>query len=105
MNRIVDCSVQHKPTVVSDSHAASCCDPDLSEPRADAKLLVPSLERVVQSRRCSTLRAGNSCWTASSNSDGLVKCGRCGNAVIGQFHADGLTVKYRWSTAGSHRDI
>jgi len=66
--------------------------PELIDPQAGVKLVVPSLEKVGQLRQSSTPEAGKSYWMAFSNKGRRVKRGDHVNVVIGQFHADGLVV-------------
>jgi len=67
-------------------------EPFLIDPRARAKLVVPSLEQVGQLRQSSTPEAGKSYWMAFSNKGRLVKHGDHVSVVIGKFRADGLVV-------------
>jgi len=66
--------------------------PELIDPQAGVKLVVPSLEKVGQLRQSSTPKAGKSYWMAFSNKGRRVKRGDHVNVVIGQFHAEGLVV-------------
>jgi len=65
---------------------------ELIDPRAQVKLVVPSLEKVGQLRQSSTPQAGKSYWMAFSNKGRLVKRGDRVSVVIGRFRADGLVV-------------
>jgi len=66
--------------------------PELVDPHAGVKLVVPSLEKVGQLRQSSTPEAGKTYWMAFSNKGRRVKRGDHVNLVIGKFHADGLIV-------------
>lgn len=68
-------------------------EPKLVAPDAHAILVIPSLEKVGQLRQSSTPIAGKSYWMAFSNPRRTVKRGDRVNVVIGQFHADGLTIE------------
>ena len=68
-------------------------EPSLIAPDKGVKLVVPALEQVGFLRQSSTPEAGKSYWMAFSNSGRLVKRGDRVNLVIGQFHADNLTVE------------
>src|SRR3989442_14578514 len=67
-------------------------EPFLIDPKAQVKLVVPSLEKVGQLRQSSTPQAGKSYWMAFSDKGRLVKRGDRVNVVIGKFRADGLGV-------------
>ena len=67
-------------------------EPFLIDPKAQVKLVVPSLEKVGQLRQSSTPQAGKSYWMAFSNKGRLVKRGDRVSVVIGRFRADGLVV-------------
>jgi hypothetical protein len=67
-------------------------EPFLIDPKAQVKLVVPSLEKVGQLRQSSTPQAGRSYWMAFSNKGRLVKRGDRVNVVSGQFRAEGLVV-------------
>jgi len=67
-------------------------EPFLIDPKAQVKLVVPSLEKVGQLRQSSTPQAGKSYWMAFSNKGRLVKRGDRVSVVIGGFRADGLVV-------------
>ena len=67
-------------------------EPFLIDPRAQVKLVVPSMEKVGQLRQSSTPEAGKSYWMAFSNKGRLVKRGDHVSVVIGKFRADGLVV-------------
>ena len=68
-------------------------DPVLIAPEKGVKLVVPSLEQVGMLRQMSTPVEGKSYWMAFSNSGRLVRRGDRVNIVIGQFHAENLTVE------------
>lgn len=68
-------------------------DAFLDSPKAHARLVIPSLEKVGQLRQGSTPEAGRSYWMAFSNPRRTVKPGDHVNVVIGNFHADGLVVE------------
>jgi hypothetical protein len=68
-------------------------EPELIDPRAGVKLVVPSLEKVGKLRQSSTPEAGKAYWMAFSNKGRYVKPGHRVNIVIGNFHADGLVVQ------------
>lgn len=68
-------------------------EPYLADPRAQVKLVVPSMEKVGQLRQSNTPVAGKAYWMAFSNKGRPVKRGDSVNVVIGQFHADGLIVE------------
>jgi hypothetical protein len=65
----------------------------LDSPKASARLVIPSLEKVGQLRQVNTPEAGRLYWMAFSNPRRTVKRGDHVNVVIGQFHADGLVVE------------
>ncbi|MGB7848772.1 MAG: hypothetical protein WBL63_24385, partial [Candidatus Acidiferrum sp.] len=66
--------------------------PELIDPQAGVKLVVPSLEKVGQLRQSSTPEAGRTYWMAFSNKGRPVKRGDHVAVVIGQFRAEGLVV-------------
>ena len=68
-------------------------EPFLDAPTRGVRLSVPSLEKVGQLRQGVTEEAGRSYWMAFSNPRRTVKRGDRVSIVIGQFHADGLTVE------------
>jgi hypothetical protein len=68
-------------------------EPSLIDPEKGVKLVVPALEQVGLLRQMSTPVEGTSYWMAFSNSGRLVRRGDRVNIVIGQFHADNLTVE------------
>jgi hypothetical protein len=65
----------------------------LDSPKANARLVIPSLEKVGQLRQVNTPEAGRLYWMAFSNPRRTVKRGDHVSVVIGQFHADGLVVE------------
>ena len=68
-------------------------EPSLICPRAGAKLVIPSMEKVGKLRQTGTPEAGKVYWMAFSNKGRLVKPGDHVNLVIGGFHAEGLVVQ------------
>lgn len=68
-------------------------EPELIDPAAGVKLVVPSLEKVGQLRQSSAPEAGKSYWMAFSNKGRLVKRGDRVDVVIGKFRAVGLVVE------------
>jgi len=68
-------------------------EPELIDPQAHVKLVVPSLENVGALRQASTPEAGKVYWMAFSNSGRPVKRGDRVDVVIGNFHATGLIVE------------
>ncbi|MDR3718202.1 MAG: hypothetical protein P4K98_05320 [Bryobacteraceae bacterium] len=68
-------------------------EPYLADPRAQVKLVVPSMEKVGQLRQSNTPEAGKAYWMAFSNKGRPVKRGDSVSVVVGQFHADGLIVE------------
>ncbi|HTP70041.1 MAG TPA: hypothetical protein VMJ35_14120 [Dongiaceae bacterium] len=68
-------------------------EPSMTCPRAGAKLVIPSLEKVGKLRQTGTLEAGKVYWMAFSNNGRLVKPGDYVNVVIGGFHVEGLVVQ------------
>lgn len=69
-------------------------EPQLIDPQAGVKLVVPALENVGLLRQTPSGRpeAGKIYWMAFSNKGRLVKRGDHVNLVIGQFRAEGLVV-------------
>lgn len=84
--RILDPS---KATVFNDKKLS----PLLELPRAHARLVVPSLEKVGQLRQYNKPETGKSYWMAFSNPRLTVKRGDYVNIIIGRFHANGLIVQ------------
>jgi hypothetical protein len=68
-------------------------EPVMFDPAVNAKLIVPSLEKVGQLRQSSTPEAGKSYWMAFSNPGRVVKRGDRVSVTIGQFHIEGLVVE------------
>jgi len=83
--RVVD---EKKAEIVNDKRS----EPELIDPKAGVKLVVPSLEKVGKLRQGGPPVAGKSYWMAFSNKGGLVKRGDHVTIVIGQFRAEGLVV-------------
>jgi hypothetical protein len=79
----------YKARVLNDKKIEAFMD----SPKARARLVIPSLEKVGQLRQVNTPEAGRLYWMAFSNPRGTVKRGDHVNVVIGQFHADGLIVE------------
>lgn len=67
-------------------------DAFLDAPVRNARLSIPSLEKVGQLRQGTTEQAGKTYWMAFSNPRRTVKPGDRVNIVIGTFHANGLVV-------------
>jgi hypothetical protein len=67
-------------------------EPELVDPRAGVKLVVPSMEKIGKLRQSSNPEAGKSYWMAFSNKGRPVKHGDHVIVQIGQFRADGLVV-------------
>lgn len=69
-------------------------EPQLIDPQAAVKLVVPALENVGLLRQTPSGKPepGRIYWMAFSNKGRLVKRGDHVNVVIGQFRADGLVV-------------
>ncbi len=84
--RIVDPS---KATVFNDKKLS----PFLESPKAHARLVIPSLEKVGQLRQYNNPEVGKSYWMAFSNPHLTVKRGDYVNIVIGGFRAGGLMVQ------------
>lgn len=68
-------------------------NPELVDPQAGVKLIVPSMEFVGQMRQSSTPVAGREYWMVFSNPGRHVKSGDRVSVVIGHFHADWLEVE------------
>ncbi len=68
-------------------------EPVMFDPAINAKLIVPSLEKVGQLRQSSTPEAGKLYWMAFSNPGRVVKRGDRVSVTIGQFHIEGLVVE------------
>ncbi len=67
-------------------------DAFLDSPSAQARLVIPTLEKVGQLRQYNDPQLGETYWMAFSNPRRTVKRGDRVNVVIGRFHADGLVV-------------
>ena len=67
-------------------------DAFLDAPARNARLSIPSLEKVGQLRQATTEQTGKTYWMAFSNPRRTVKPGDRVNIVIGTFHANGLVV-------------
>lgn len=67
--------------------------PLMFNPRTQAVLHVPVMEKVGPLRQSFTPEAGKDYWMAFSNKGNLVKAGDRVNVIIGSFHADGLLVE------------
>lgn len=65
----------------------------LESPKAHARLVIPSLEKVGQLRQYNQPEAGKSYWMAFSNPHLTVKRGDYVNIVIGRFHVEGIVVE------------
>ena len=68
-------------------------EPSLIDPQAGVRLVVPTLEKVGQLRQSTLPEEGKVYWMAFSNKGRYVKPGHRVNIVIGNFRADGLTVR------------
>jgi hypothetical protein len=68
-------------------------EPVMFDPAINAKLVVPSLEKVGQLRQSSTPEAGKTYWMAFSNPGRVVKRGDRVSVTIGRFHIEGLMVE------------
>lgn len=68
-------------------------DAFLESPKAHARLVIPSLEKVGQLRQYNQPEAGKSYWMAFSNPHLTVKRGDYVNVVIGRFHVEGIVVE------------
>jgi hypothetical protein len=78
-----------KAAVLNDKKA----EPELVDPEAGVKLVVPQLEKVGKLRQSSTPKTGMTYWMAFSNPTRAVKRGHRVDVVIGQFRANGLIVE------------
>jgi hypothetical protein len=67
-------------------------EPALIDPKAQVKLVIPSLEKVGKLRQTAAPEAGKTYWMAFSNKGRLVKRGDHVDVVIGEFRAEGLVV-------------
>lgn len=68
-------------------------EPELVDPQAGVKLVVPQMEKIGKLRQSSTPKAGMTYWMAFSNPTGAVKRGHRVDVVIGQFRANSLVVE------------
>lgn len=68
-------------------------EPELIDPQAGVKLVVPQLENVGTLRQSSAPVAGKAYWMAFSNSGRRVKPGDRVIVSIGRFHAENLVVE------------
>ncbi len=68
-------------------------EPELLDPQAGVKLVVPQMEKVGKLRQSSTPKLGMTYWMAFSNPTLAVKRGHRVDVVIGSFHADNLLVE------------
>lgn len=68
-------------------------EPELIDPQAGVKLVVPQMEKVGKLRQSSTPKAGKVYWMAFSNPTRAVKRGDRVDVVIGQFRANNLIVE------------
>lgn len=68
-------------------------EPELIDPQAGVKLVVPQMEKVGKLRQSSAPKAGMVYWMAFSNPTRAVKRGDRVDVVIGQFRASNLTVE------------
>jgi hypothetical protein len=68
-------------------------EPELIDPQAGVKLVVPQMEKVGKLRQSSTPQAGMLYWMAFSNPTRAVKRGDRVDVVIGQFRASNLIVE------------
>jgi hypothetical protein len=84
--RILD---PQKAAVLNDKKAK----PELVDPQAGVKLIVPQMEKVGELRQSSTPKAGMTYWMAFSNPTLAVKRGHRVDVVIGSFRATNLIVE------------
>ena len=68
-------------------------EPELIDPEAGVKLVVPQMEKVGKLRQSSTPKVGMNYWMAFSNPTLVVKRGHRVDVVIGQFRANNLIVE------------
>ena len=68
-------------------------EPELLDPQAGVKLVVPQMEKVGKLRQSSTPKAGMTYWMAFSNPTRAVKAGHRVDVVIGSFRANNLIVE------------
>jgi hypothetical protein len=67
--------------------------PELFDPQAGVKLVVPQMEKVGALRQSSTPKPGMTYWMAFSNPTRAVKRGHRVDVVIGSFRANNLVVE------------
>jgi hypothetical protein len=84
--RVVDPA---KAAVLNDKKA----EPELFDPEAGVKLVVPEMEKVGKLRQSSTPKPGMVYWMAFSNPTRAVKRGHRVDVVIGPFRANSLIVE------------
>jgi hypothetical protein len=68
-------------------------EPELIDPEAGVKLVVPQMEKVGKLRQSSTPKVGMIYWMAFSNPTRVVKRGHRVDVVIGSFRASNLVVE------------
>jgi hypothetical protein len=78
-----------KAAVLNDKKA----EPELFDPEAGVKLVVPEMEKVGKLRQSSTPKPGMVYWMAFSNPTRAVKRGHRVDVVIGPFRANSLIVE------------
>ena len=79
----------HKAVALNDKKVK----PELIDPQAGVKLVVPQMEKVGDLRQSSTPKSGMNYWMAFSNPTRAVKRGHRVDVVIGQFRGEGLIVE------------
>ena len=68
-------------------------EPQLFDPQAGVKLVVPQMDKIGKLRQSSTPKTGMVYWMAFSNPTLAVKRGHHVDVVIGSFRADNLPVE------------
>src|SRR5690348_14073638 len=68
-------------------------NPYLLDQASGAKLAVPTMEKIGQLRQTPPPVEGHIYWMVFANPGRMVKRGNRVNVVVGDFHADGLTVE------------
>jgi hypothetical protein len=68
-------------------------EPELIDPQAGVKLVVPQMEKIGKLRQSSTPKPGMTYWMAFSNPTRAVKRGHRVDIVIGRFRASNLVVE------------
>jgi hypothetical protein len=68
-------------------------NPYLLDQASGAKLAVPTMEKIGQLRQTPPPIEGHVYWMVFANPGRMVKRGNRVNVVVGDFHADGLTVE------------